>query len=171
MFGGSKIPFRVRKISKTQRQASGWGLRVVTGLRELFVTIGFYFRLYIVLLVVHATLVVSSLSCQGATIGVLSIRDELYPCNQPFITESGLARTLLAKFAATGGLTLALRWPYARRWRRPRPNCENPAKIRQNLGKNWAKIGQNLAKICQIQRNLAKKLPKISAIFDEIFEH
>ena len=55
------------------------------------------------------------------------------------IAESGLARTLLAKFAATGGLTLALRWPYARRWRRPRPNCENPAKIRQNLGKIWAK--------------------------------
>ena len=51
------------------------------------------------------------------------------------VAESGLARTLLAKFAATGGLTLALRWPYARRWRRPRPNCENPAKFGQNLGK------------------------------------
>ena len=49
----------------------------------------------------------------------------------------------------------------------PGPNLENPAKIRQKSGKIWAK----LAKICQIHRNLAKKLAKFSAIFDENFEH
>ena len=52
------------------------------------------------------------------------------------------------------------RYPAGTLYISPGPNCENPAKI-----------GQKLAKICQIHRNLAKKLAKLLAIFDENFEH
>ena len=45
----------------------------------------------------------------------------------------------------------------------PGPNCENPAKIRQNLGKIYQKLS-NLAKF-------GEKIVTFSAIFDENFEH
>ena len=43
----------------------------------------------------------------------------------------------------------------------PGPNLENPAKIRQNLGKIWAKS----SKICQTLSKLVEFGEKISKIF------
>ena len=68
-------------------------------------------------------------------------------------------------FRENAKLRVPSRYPAGTLYISPGPNCENPAKIRQK------KKGQKLAKICQIHRNLAKKLAKFSAIFDENFEH
>ena len=43
--------------------------------------------------------------------------------------------------------------------------------LQRKSGKNPAKFNQNLVNIWQIWQHLAKKLAKISAIFEEKFEH
>ena len=59
--------------------------------------------------------------------------------------------------ANCGDPVCTLSVPYGSAYISPGPNCENPAKFNQNLAQIW--------------QHLAEKIGKISAIFEEIFEH